>query len=84
MKSRFLTNYSETTFLSTIQTNLRMCKEFCFSVSFIKKAGLVLIERDIEEALHRGAKGKIITSRNYYVIEHRNSDNITRIRKTFC
>lgn len=39
MESRFLTNYTETTFLSTIQMNLRHCKSFAFSVSFIKKAG---------------------------------------------
>ena len=62
MESRFLTNYSETTFLSTIQANLRMCKEFRFSVSFIKKAGLVLLAKDIEEAIGRGAKGHLITS----------------------
>ena len=37
MESRFLTNYTETTFLSTIQMNLRHCKSFAFSVSFIKK-----------------------------------------------
>lgn len=62
MESRFLTNYSDTTFLSTIQANLRMCKEFRFSVSFIKKAGLVLLSKDIEEAIGRGAKGFLITS----------------------
>lgn len=62
MESRFLTNYSDTTFLSTIQANLRMCKEFRFSVSFIKKAGLVLLAKDIEEAIGRGAKGFLITS----------------------
>ena len=42
MDSRFVTNYTEASFLSTIQANLRECKSFCFSVSFIKKAGLVL------------------------------------------
>ena len=62
MDSRFLTNYTETTFLATIQTNLRKCKEFCFSVSFIKKAGLVLLSRDIQSALERGARGRLITS----------------------
>ena len=62
MKSRFLTNYTDTTFLATLQVNLRMCKEFCFSVSFIKKAGLMLVANDIRAALERGAKGKIITS----------------------
>ena len=62
MRSRFLTNYTDTTFLATIQTNLRTCKSFCFSVSFIKKAGLVLLVNDIKSALERGATGKIITS----------------------
>lgn len=62
MKSRFLTNYTDTTFLATIQANLRMCKEFCFSVSFIKKAGLVLLSNDIKSAIERGVKGKLITS----------------------
>lgn len=62
MESRFLTNYTDTTFLSTIQLNLRTCNAFCFSVSFIKKAGLVLLANDIKSALERGAKGKLITS----------------------
>lgn len=58
MESRFLTNYTETTFLSTIQMNLRRCKAFDFSVSFIKKAGLVLLSKDIKAAVERGAKGR--------------------------
>lgn len=62
MESRFLTNYTETTFLSTIQMNLRRCKSFALSVSFIKKAGLVLLAKDISAAIERGAKGRIITS----------------------
>ena len=62
MKSRFLTNYTDTTFLATIQANLRSCNAFAFSVSFIKKAGLVLLANDIKSALERGAKGKLITS----------------------
>ncbi len=62
MDSRFLTNYTDTTFLTTIQANLRKCKEFLFSVSFIKKAGLVLLANDIRSALEHGAKGKLITS----------------------
>lgn len=74
MNSRFLTNYTDTTFLATIQANLRMCKEFCFSVSFIKKAGLVLLANDIKTALERGAKGKLITStyQNFTDIESLN------------
>ena len=62
MDSRFLTNYTDTTFLATIQANLRSCKIFAFSVSFIKKAGLVLLANDIKSALERGAKGRLITS----------------------
>lgn len=62
MDSRFLTNYTDTTFLETIQANLRICNEFRFSVSFIKKAGLVLLSKDIEAALKRGVKGELITS----------------------
>ena len=75
MESRFLTNYTDTTFLATIQTDLRMCKEFCFSVSFIKKAGLVLLMNDIRSAIERGAKGKLITStyQNFTDVESLNS-----------
>ncbi len=62
MESRFLTNYTETTFLSTIQMNLRRCKSFAFSVSFIKKAGLVLLAKDISAAIERGAKKR----KNYH------------------
>ena len=62
MDSKFLTNYTDTTFLATIQSNLRECVSFCFSVSFIKKAGLVLLTNDIKAAIERGAEGKLITS----------------------
>ena len=61
-KNLFLTNYTEQTFLDRIRENLRSCNEFVFSVSFIKKAGLVLLVKDIEAALSRGVKGKLITS----------------------
>ena len=62
MTNQFLTNYTETTFLEKIKDNLRHCKSFSFSVSFIKKAGLVLLLKDIEAAVDRGCKGRIITS----------------------
>ena len=62
MTNYFLTNYTETTFLTRIKDNLRKCKSFCFSVSFIKKAGLVLLIKDIESAIERGCRGQIITS----------------------
>ena len=62
MSNQFLTNYTETTFLAKIKDNLRHCNAFAFSVSFIKKAGLVLLYKDIEAAVERGANGRIITS----------------------
>ncbi len=62
MSNQFLTNYTEQTFLDKIKDNLRRCKSFSFSVSFIKKAGLVLLFKDIEAAVERGARGRIITS----------------------
>ena len=62
MNNLFLTNYSETTFLNKIIENLRTCKSFYFSVSFIKKAGLILLFKEIEAAVERGCIGHIITS----------------------
>lgn len=62
MPNQFLTNYTELTFLEKIKDNLRRCRSFDFSVSFIKKAGLVLLFKDIEAAIERGCKGRIITS----------------------
>jgi len=62
MEDQFLTNYSNTSFLEKVKESLRECKAFRFSVSFIKKAGLVLLEKDIHEALERGVYGKVITS----------------------
>lgn len=56
MNSQFLTNYTETTFLEKIKDSLRHCSSFDFSISFIKKAGLVLLFKDIEAAVERGAK----------------------------
>ncbi|NLW10773.1 MAG: DUF3427 domain-containing protein [Clostridiaceae bacterium] len=62
MTTEFLTNYTEQTFLDRIKHNLRMCDSFVFSVSFIKKAGLVLLLKEIDAALARGCSGRIITS----------------------
>lgn len=62
MQNQFLTNYTEVTFLDKIKENLRHCRSFCFSVSFIKKAGLVLLFKDIEAAVERGCTGRLITS----------------------
>lgn len=61
-KNLFLTNESDTLFKDKIKGSLAKCKSFKFSVSFIKKAGLILLSQDIENALSRGVEGKIITS----------------------
>ena len=58
MQNQFLTNYTEVTFLDKLKDNLRRCSSFSFSVSFIKKAGLVLLFKDIEAAVERGATGR--------------------------
>ena len=60
--NQFLTNYTEQTFLDKIRECLRSCNRFYFSVSFIKKAGLVLLLPDMRAAVVRGAKGRVITS----------------------
>lgn len=82
MPSRFLTNYTNTTFLQYIRDDLHKCKSFSFSVSFIKKAGLVLLIRDIEAALQRGCSGRIITStyQNFTDIESLNAFNSFMIK----
>ena len=62
MNSNFYTNYSDTKFIDKLKKSIDCCASFCFSVSFIKKAGLKLVSPNIEAALARGAKGKIITT----------------------
>ncbi len=74
MKDVFLTNYTEESFLNKIKFGFKKCISFSISVSFIKKAGLVLFERELEEALARGVKGKIITS------TYQNFTDITSLR----
>ncbi len=59
---RFHSNHTNVTFLDQVKIDLKTCDAFSFSVSFIKKAGLVLMEKEIVEALQRGAIGKLITS----------------------
>lgn len=61
MKDTFLSN-NNLAFINKLKESFNQCKSFYLSVSFIKKAGLQLIEREIEDALDRGVEGKIITS----------------------
>lgn len=62
MKESFLTNYSNDTFLQRLKGCFNKCYSFSLTVSFIKEAGLRLIQKEIENALNRGIKGRIITS----------------------
>lgn len=62
MKESFLTNYSNDTFLQRLRDCFNKCSSFSLTVSFIKEAGLRLIQKEIESALNRGVKGRIITS----------------------
>lgn len=62
MKESFLTNYSNDTFLQRLRDCFNKCSSFSLTVSFIKEAGLRLIQKEIESALNRGVKGHIITS----------------------
>ena len=75
MQDLFLTNYSKIKFLDRIKDSFSKCNTFYLSVSFIKKAGLLLFEKEIEESLKRGVKGKIITStyQNFTDIESLNT-----------
>ncbi len=62
MQGSFYTNYTEQKFIDKLRYNLDMCQSFYFSVSFIKRPGLRLLAPNIEAALSRGAKGRLITS----------------------
>ena len=62
MRSGFYTNYTETKFIDRLKKNIDTCKAFYFSVSFIKKPGLRLIAPNIEAAVARGVRGRLITS----------------------
>ena len=62
MDSSFYTNYSETKFIDKLKRNIDLCQSFDFSVSFIKKPGLRLLAPNIEAAVARGARGRLITS----------------------
>lgn len=75
MQDLFLTNYSKIKFLERIKDSFSKCNAFYLSVSFIKKAGLLLFEKEMEESLKRGVKGKIITStyQNFTDIESLNT-----------
>ncbi len=59
--AQFITNKNNS-FLNYIKEELNSCESFLFSVSFIKRAGLELFEKELVAALERGVSGQIITS----------------------
>ena len=61
MKDTFLSNY-DLSFINKLKESFSKCEEFNVTVSFIKKAGLQLIEKEIVDALKRGVQGRLITS----------------------
>ena len=65
MSNKLLTNYTEITFLDKIKESLKTCEEFYFSVSFIKKAGLILLLEDIKKALEYYNSSSFVAVRNY-------------------
>ena len=62
MKDILITNNTNTKFLDKIKQSLANCINCYFSVSFIKKSGLLLFEKELENALKRWGGVKIITS----------------------
>src|SRR3989339_566693 len=62
MQNQFFVNHEGPHFIDFIKEHLGTCKEFIFSVSFIKHSGLSLIKKEIIQALDSGAIGKVITS----------------------
>ena len=62
MNDIFIANNTSINFLDKIKDSINKCNKCLLSVSFIKKAGLVLFENNIEQALKRGTEIKIITS----------------------
>lgn len=83
MDDLFLTNYSKVSFLEKIKDSLNRCKSFSFSVSFIKKAGLDLLIREMEEALQRGVTGRLITSTYQNFTDIASIDEFLRLMRTY-
>ena len=62
MQAGFYTNYTDVKFIDKLKRSLDTCQAFDFSVSFIKKPGLALLAPNLEAALARGVRGRLITS----------------------
>lgn len=83
MKEILITNNTSIKFLEKIKESLKKCINCYFSVSFIKKAGLVLFEKEFKEALERGVNIKIITSTYQNFTDTASLDVFNKFQKSY-
>lgn len=83
MKEILITNNTSIKFLEKIKESLKKCINCYFSVSFIKKAGLVLFEKEFKEALERGVNIKIITSTYQNFTDIASLDVFNKFQKSY-
>lgn len=62
MKENLIATLTSINFIDKLKSSISISSKIFFSVSFIKKAGLNLFEKELEYALKRGVEVKIITS----------------------
>ncbi|MDO5708263.1 MAG: DEAD/DEAH box helicase [Andreesenia angusta] len=55
-----------TNVLSNIQTELKNCEEFWFSIAFITSSGLITLKSELKDLEERGIRGKILTTNYLY------------------
>lgn len=79
----FYSNASSPRFLDKLRHCLSLCREFSFSVSFVKQSGLSLIMNDLEAALRRGAKGSFIASSYQNFTDIAALESLLRLQKSF-
>lgn len=60
--TKLITNNRETNFFDELQTSLKTCNAFFFSVAFINYSGLQLLLDSFKDLDNRNCKGKVITS----------------------
>ena len=79
----FYSNASSPRFLDKLRHCLSLCREFSFSVSFVKQSGLSLIMNDLEAALRRGAKGSFIASSYQNFTDIAALESLLMLQKSF-
>ncbi|MCL1811269.1 MAG: hypothetical protein FWG41_03505, partial [Methanomassiliicoccaceae archaeon] len=59
---KLLTNSNNEKILTAIQSELRECDEFMFSVAFITSGGVSVLKEELKDLKEREVKGRIIAS----------------------